>query len=188
MEMIRGYFSKRWLFGPLQTSHHVKTHTHSMGLVSFRRNFLPAHRPVWFQRSFEALALSTLNDSIGNFLLFFFTEGHLDWHFSVKCLSHADSPTQLVLVLSTGSFKIEIVRGRLQQKGNRVTYYLRRRHPHSHRKITWNTVITVYWLCSCVSMLFLLVPAISQKISAIPFHTLFYYSPSPCVSSPAFPL
>ena len=122
------------------------------------------------------------------FSSFFFTEGHLDWHFSVKCLSHADSPTQLVLVLSTGSFKIEIVRGRLQQKGNRVTYYLRRRHPHSHRKITWNTVITVYWLCSCVSMLFLLVPAISQKISAIPFHTLFYYSPSPCVSSPAFPL
>ena len=77
MEMIRGYFSKRWLFGPLQSCHHVKTHTHSMGLVSFRRIFLPAHRPVGFQRSFEALALSTLNDSIGNFLLSFFHRGAL---------------------------------------------------------------------------------------------------------------
>ena len=117
----------------------------------------------------------------------FFTEGHLDWHFSVKCLSHADSPTQLVLVLSTGSFKIEIVRGRLQQKGNRATYYPRRRHPHLHRKITWNNYC-ILTLLLCVHVVLVGTRYFPKDFShSFPHPVLF--SPSPCVEkSPAFPL
>lgn len=176
MEMIRCYFSKRWLSGPLQSRHHVKTHTHSMGLVSFRRIFLPAHRPVGFQRSFEALALSTLHDSIGNFLLSFFSPrgtwiGISPWSVCLRlipphslCLCSRRAPSRLKL-WEEGYSKRVTGQPIILTEGIHICI------EKSHE------IITVYWLCSCVSMLFLLVPAISQKISAIPFHTLFCWVP-----------
>ena len=188
MEIIRCYFSKRGLFGPLQSSHHVKTHTHSMGLVSFRRNFSAGSSSGWIPKIFWGLGLGQLwMTRLAIFSSLFFHRGALgSRHFSVKCLSHADSPTQLVLVLSTGSFKIEIVRGRLQQKGNRVTYYLRRRHPHSHRKITWNNYC-ILTLLLCVHVVLVGTHYVPKDFSHSFPHPLLL-SPSPCVSSPAFPL